>query len=771
MVLTLQAAWAQGEPGLSADEAQPVILDVRINGQAPEAVGHILRRGTQLLFGRPDLEAWRLVVPASPVLQRDGIEYHDLNKLPGVRVVLEESSQTALIYAPSEAFVPSRIQAPARPRAPLSDAAFGLFLNYDVALQNDRRGNTVSSYFDAAASGDWGGLASSLIAGQTAFGNDRRTTRLDTAWRIDAPDRLTRLTVGDAISRSAAWSSPLRFGGLQFGTRFGLQAGYISYPTPTLHGGSAVPSAIEVYVNDTLRYQGQVDQGPFAISDVPVLTGAGEMHFAVTDAFGVQRTVTMPYYVSPGLLREDLSDYSVEFGWNRLQYGERSFDYGRPFAAGNWRKGLNDAATLELHAEAGARSQTAGAGLQWVWATLGEFGLHAAASRSADDGSGLLARAAYARSSGDWNFAASRQVASRDFTQIGWQDSPMHVSAQSQMFAGRSLKQFGSLGGSYTLLRYNSGERAGVMSAVWSIAIADRAWLSTYVARTTQNGQRATPSVGATLTVPLGERQSAFLSSQRDNGRTTNTAEFSQAPPADSGYGYRLRAAQGDTDRAEASLDWRGRYGMVAADVAHRFGDNGLRLRASGALGHVGGVSFATRQSNDAFALVTVPGAAGVQVYRENQPWAITDSEGRVIVSGLRAYEPNRISIDNGDLPIEIEVRNDVIFVVPRDRGVAMAAFDISRDTLATLTVLLPDGSPLPPGIDLRSATRAAPLMSGYQGAVMIRSPRAGERFEARWRGGHCSFALDDVTAASVLPSWGPYTCAPVAETAPRPAR
>jgi outer membrane usher protein len=766
--LSVQVASAQTESPYSAEDAQPVILDVRINGQPQEAMRPMRRRGAQLLFGRTDLEAWHLLVPVGPAAQIGGIDYYDLRDAAGVRVTLDERTQTVNLQVPPEAFAAGTAQARTAARMPLSPAALGAFLNYDVALQRDRQGPRASGYFDAAVSGTWGVMASNVVVGQSSFGGGHGATRLDTYYRYDDPERLTRLTVGDSITQGAVWSTPFRFGGVQFGTQFSLQPGYISYPTPTLRGGSAVPSAVEVYVNDTLRYQDKVNAGPFAISDVPVLTGAGEMRFAVTDALGVRRTVTTPYYVSSSLLRAGLSDYSIAFGWTRLRYGERSFDYGRPFVSGNWRKGLDDTVTVELHGEADARSQATGGGLNWVWAPIGEFGLHGAASRSSDGRHGTLARASFSRTSNDWNFSASRQVASRDFTQIGWQDSDLHITGQSQVFAGRTLGRFGTLGASYTQLRYNSGERIGVLTASWSMAVAGNAWVSTYASRTTQNGMRPTTTVGVTLTVPLGERRNLSVSTQRSEGRNTTTAEVNQSPPSDAGYGYHLLVSRGELQRTEASVGWLGRYGTLTAEAASLNGDTGLRLRASGAVGYAQGLAFATRQSDDAFAVVTVPGAPGIKVYRENQPWATTDAEGRAIVTGLRAYEANRISIANTDLPIEAQVRSDTVQVVPRYKGVAIAAFDISYDTLAVAIVRLPDGRPLPPGIDVWSGTRATPLLSGYGGTVSIERPQAGEHFDARWRGGQCRFTLGAVLPQDILPGLGPYTCEPI-DAAPPP--
>jgi outer membrane usher protein len=777
-------------------QAQPAILEVRINGMPYEASRPMLRLGAQVLFQRGDIVEWQLLVPAVPALSVDGDDYFDMTSLPGVTVRLDEATQTVQLDVPPQGFAEGVARSRSTERLALSESALGAFLNYDVALQRDRSGTRASGFFDASASGPWGLASTSFLAGPTAFDTSHSATRLDTAYRWEDPSSLTRLTVGDSITRSASWSTPLRFGGVQLGTQFGLQPGYISYPTPSLHGGSALPSSVEVFVNDTLRYQGRADAGPFTVSDVPVLTGAGDMRFAVTDSLGVRRTVVTPYYVSSNLLRAGLSDYSVEFGWNRLFYGERSFAYGRPFASGNWRKGWNDSTTLELHAEAGTRSQTVGSGATWVWSPIGEFSLSGAASRSIDTGSGRLARASFTRIGERWNFSISRQVASRDFTQIAWQDDSAHVTAQTQAFAGRSLGALGSIGGSYTVLRYDRGEQVSVLSANWSIAIVGRASLSAYVSRALQSrtvSQRAagTTSIGLTFSMPLGDQQTASLSVQRVDGGMSAIAEVGRTPPVDidGGVGYRVLASRGkggngnggdggtggSSARTEAGVSWLGRYGVATAEAASFGGDTGLRLRASGSVGVAVGsasglmdaVMFATRQSDDAFALVEVPGSPGLKVYRENQHLATTDAQGRAIVPGLRAYESNLLSIDSTDLPIEATIGKDAIKVVPRFKGVAAARFDVGNGKAATVVVRLPDGGFLPPGIDVRSIARERRFISGYGGAVSIDQPASGEVFEARWRGGHCSFALGKVDLSGPLPSLGALVCKPLAASPP----
>lgn len=766
----------------SAAEDDMAILEVRINGQPQDAPRPLLRRGTHLYATALDLRTWNLVIPGAPTLRTGGVDHYDLRALAGARLTLDEATQTVDLQLAPEAFETSVGAARGVERPAVFPSVFASFVNYDVVLQQDVDGTRLSGLFDATASADWGNIGTNFIAGQSGFGVER-TVRLDSYYTRDDPDRLQRLSVGDAITQAAPWSTPVRFAGLQFGTRFGLQPGFVTYPLPTLRGGAGVPSSVEVYVDNVLRYQQPVAAGPFAINNVPVLSGAGEMRFAVTDALGVRRFVTTPYYVSSNLLRAGLSDYSVEAGWTRRRYGERSFDYGDAFASGGWRRGLSDAVTLDARAEASVHSRTAGLGLTWVWGAIGEFSLHGAASggrrpapaaapaAAPRNGNGHLWRVAYARSSNQWNVSAMRQVASRDFTQIGWQDSFSYLRGQTQLFAGRSLGRWGSVGASYTQLAYSTGDRVNVTSANWSIGLGESASLSTFVARTEQNSGRPATTVGVTWTVALGGNRNASVSAQRsDTGSHALQAEFNQPPPGDIGLGYRLRAGQGDSVRAEAGVDWRTRWGALSADAASLNNRTAARLRASGAVGLAGGMLFATRLSTDAFALVTVQDAPGVTIYRENQPWAVTDASGRAIVPGLRAYSTNYLSIDAGDLPIEVTLRRDNMWVVPRYKSVADVRFDLSYDQVVNATVRLPDGSPLPAGSDLLGTGRDEPLVTGFDGAVSIPGPRPGEIFEARWRGQRCRFTLGAFDPASKLPSLGPFTCEPIGAPPGAPA-
>lgn len=58
----------------------------------------------------------------------------------------------------------------------------------------------------------------------------------------------------------------------------------------------------------------QVEPGPFALTDVPFINGAGEAVVVTTDALGRQVSTRVPFYVTSKLLRQGLSDYSLAVG-------------------------------------------------------------------------------------------------------------------------------------------------------------------------------------------------------------------------------------------------------------------------------------------------------------------------------------------------------------------------------------------------------------------------------------------------------------------------
>ena len=121
---------------------------------------------------------------------------------------------------------------------------------------------------------------------------------------------------------------------------------------------------------------------PSQISNLPLLSGGGTARVVMQDAAGREVEANLPFFISPTLLRQGLTDYTFEAGFPRLNYATQSNDYlGKPAASGGVRHGLYDWLTLEAHGEAGAGLLNAGTGLVASLASWGVVSVAGSASR------------------------------------------------------------------------------------------------------------------------------------------------------------------------------------------------------------------------------------------------------------------------------------------------------------------------------------------------------------------------------------------------------
>ena len=105
----------------------------------------------------------------------------------------------------------------------------------------------------------------------------------------------------NANGQSAIWRRDQRheqlggggaLGGLQWATNFSTQPGYITFPQPGMSGEVALPSTVDLYVNDALRMSQEVPSGPFSIQDLPVTTGQGDARCCVATCLGAKQVIT-----------------------------------------------------------------------------------------------------------------------------------------------------------------------------------------------------------------------------------------------------------------------------------------------------------------------------------------------------------------------------------------------------------------------------------------------------------------------------------------------
>ena len=728
---------------------EQLFLNVEINGRDTGHSFLFIRRGP-LFYGRAsDLTGWRVNPGDAPRIMVDGEEFVAIPAISGVAGEMDEPRQTLRLTVSGAAFRNVTRQVQQQPTTP-TPSIFSAFLNYDLAFEA-RKNVAATAFVEGGISDDWGLVANTMTLDHRS--GHTKATRLDSYFLRDSPDRLTRLIVGDSITGAASWSRPARFAGIRYGTEFSLQPGFITFPTPVLTGSNAVPSEVDILVNNALQYRTQAEEGPFTIGNLPLVTGAGEVTLQIRDALGVERSVTTPYYVSRSLLRPGLSEWSVEADALRDHYGYRSFSYGEGFVAGGYRRGLGNRLTAGARAMLSEDVQVAGLEATVIAAPVGELGGAVAASDSVF-GTGMRYRVYGQHVGRNWNAALSFEHSSHDFRHLEERFYQKIARYQLQAVGGVSLGAWGNIGLSYTDVTYQDRDRARILSASYSLAVADIGYLNAYAlaTRSRTSGEDFTAGVG--FTIPFSARSSAYVQADDRN----LSGELRLTPPTDRGWGYRLGASTGDIERRQAELSWRGQAGDYRLQAARANGTSAARLLASGGFVWAGGEARLARRLGDAMAYVTVPGRANIGIYEENRLVAHTDADGVALVTGLRPYTRNKLSISPQDIPLEFALGPMEVTVVPRISGAALANFDAQKSHPATVIMHMPDGSPVPAGTAISLSGLPSPNFAGYGGEVFVDDLKQDMQLLAATPSGACAVTISDPGTA-ILPTLGPFRC------------
>lgn len=746
------------EPVAAARTAPPeaLWLAVSINRQDPE-VTLLLRADNRLFARRGDFERWRLALPQVDPLWHDDEAYYALDALPGIASELDASAQTLAIQASAALFPPtSRFARPALPAPALSPP--GAFLNYDFVAQRVLGKTRLDGLIELGAFNGAGvGTATALARD---LGERAHLIRLETTWTRDAPGALASLRAGDAVSRTGAWSLPVRFGGVQWATNFSVRPGFVAFPLPALSGESALPSTVDLFINDALRGRETLPPGPFTLPNLPVVTGEGELRVVVRDLLGREQVLSERYYASPRLLRPGLADFAYQAGFLRNNFGLESNDYGRAFAAAAYRTGLNERLTGEVSAELLRSQQTVGASGTYLWNRLGVFTLSAAGSHS-DRGNGALSSVEFERQSRSFSMNLRTQAASADFAQLGMPPGLRAPIRISEARAGFPVPGAGTVGLGYVERRHRDRPDVRLANLSYQMKAGPGSLLFSAFRIETQNSgeRRAERALALTFTLPLDGRTSASAGAVHQAGRNSGTVQVQRNLPAGEGMGYRLLARSGTGELVQAGVSAQGPIGTYTAEAASSRGDMAYRLGAAGGIAWLDGSAFLTRRLGDSFALVRVGEYPGVQVYADNQPVVRTDAQGSALVPRLRAYDRNLLRIEQADLPLDAGIGTLEHEAVPYYRSGLVVSFPVHPARGALLRLVLEDGKRLPPGAQVQLDDRTERFPLGLDGEVYLTGLAATQRGRAEWNGRRCVFELQVPETHDPLPHLGTVPC------------
>ena len=760
VAVALALAGAAAHAELAPDAFSESVLEVTVNGEHL-ASPLVVRRDADgtLLVRAEDLKALRIKTPAHGSMTVNGQLYYRVGMDIGANVSFDEATQSVDVNLPAQAFVPTSARYASADAPHRADVQPGAFVNYDVSAERVSGETSAGTFVEVGIFGSRGVVTASAV-GRT--GPDRSDgVRLDTAWTRDFPDRMETLRIGDSISSAGSWGRSARFAGIQYGTNFSTQPSFVTTPLLSASGDAVLPSTVDVFVNGNPVASETVQPGPFQIEGVPAVNGAGQIQVVVTDALGREQVVSQPYYAGTALLREGLTEYSVEAGAIRQDYAAKSNGYGNAVGAATYRHGVTDHFTAEVHGEAqgnGAAASGVSGAVQ-----LGTLGIVSATGAVGGDGKGdgpgWLAGFGFESNGQRLSLYARTLYASESFAQLG--ENTTRVRPRSRTFGGVgfNLNRFGSLQFAYGRQENWGAPGAQTFGLGYSLELGLLGMLNLFA--NYSDSDDATTDVFLTWTMPFGERGSASSSLQQSSGGDGTQDGFSaaatvqQSLPVGPGTGY-VASVSSERDY-RLGYAYQGRAGLLTADYASANGQEGLRVGGVGGVAITGLGVMPARRLDQSFAMVKVADYAGLQVYVDNQPVGRTDSQGRVLLDNLLPYQANEVSIDPTELPMDATIATPSMTVTPAYRSGVSVKFPVSRADSMTMRLVQADGRPVPAGAEVMFEGNAFPV--AMNGLVYLSGVATNVHASVTWRDGKCGADFTRPSGGGPIPDLGDVQC------------
>jgi len=751
---SLMVAMPIGATAAAADaQTHPVeiVMQVVINRVVKEEAVVLLRAGPAHIFATAEqLYRWRIRPPLLADRIVHGVDYFDLFSLEGAVISINETRQELEVTLPANAFETTQRATEVATRPTPAASGFGGFLTYDALWQHTPEVSDPLATFEV-------GAFNRLGMGSSQFflrGSDRRGIRLETFWSKDFPEHVATLRIGDSISRGAeGWGRSLRFGGVQFGTNFATRPGLSLLPMQTVSGSAVVPSTVDVFVNNALVTQQDVPPGPFAIGNIPISSGPGTLRVVVRDLLGREQVIEQSVLGSSMLLSPKLNDYSVEFGRLRRGFGTASGDYGELFGSLTWRRGMSNTLTAEAHLEASeGRALAASLGAAVDVNRLGIVSLTAVGSDHRT-GSGSAWSLAVQRPGRHITTALVAQYSSPDFWQLGQLPTDKRSRLSASAIVGVPLGRAGSANIAYLKRSFHerTSEPIEIVTLGWSSLLLRRLYAGISVRHSL--GVSKSTSAGLNFSLLLDPRtsSSAFL-----EGASRNLS-IQRSLPLGSGWGYRGKVD--DNDTVEAGASYQNDTTTFSFDASRQRGTFSTQLAARGSLLWFDREFFGSRQLSDGFAVVRVARQGGVRIYNGNQWVATTDKRGLAIVPKLLPYQENVITIDDRDLPFDVEIADLRKIAVPQYRSGVVLDFDVRSQRPAELRVVQTDGTPIPAGASAWANDSAKEFRVGVDGRLYLTGLQNANRIRIRSGPLQCGISLKMDPTNDPLPDLGTFTC------------
>ncbi|MFZ6645279.1 fimbria/pilus outer membrane usher protein [Undibacterium sp. TJN25] len=744
-------------------QKQELLLSVIVNDKETSGVVRFIQTTDYRLLAPESLfQEARLKIPSEnsglAELRRHNENYFFLDGIPSVHTMTDQETQTIRIKVPSDAFVTTDYDLNTltqRKGAKLSDV--GGFFNYDLDYLKTSGLNNLSGIFEVGVF-DGAGTFTSRMIGRSQNGANT-LYRLDSQYSRDFPEDMSVLVIGDSVTAATPFSRQYYFGGVQWRTKFETNPGYQYLPLPLMRGTAASPSTVDIYVDNVLRMRQNVDTGPFAINNLPVFTGQGNVQMVVRDVLGRQQLYTQSYINSAQLLRSGVKDYSFELGALHDDFGQQSNSYGRAFASANMRYGYSNQLTVQGNANVMREKQALGLALTYAIKDIGLLSGGLGYSR-AKIGNDLLTYIQYDRQSLNNSFSLRVQKAGKSYWQATVTDTDLAPSLEIQLQDTITLTKKMSITAGYLKQKNRGQPNLATINAGLNLNFDNGSLLNFGVIKTVSDTRDI--AANALFVIPLENYRLLQLSANRQNGNKQISALYQRTAPVEGGWGYRVQKSLFDYQTTDAGINYLGQYGQASLNANRAGSTSNFEATARGGMAFLGGHLRASRWITDSFAVVEVPIKDPVDIYANNRWVARTDADGVGFIPNLIPYEDNKIYLQGDALPLKMTLELDERYVTPSSRSGVLLKFAAKENSSATIILQDDTGDPLPSGtfVTLIEANQSTAIgLVALRGKIFFPEVSFPGTLYVDTSKFKCEIVINARPGPEGFPVLGPYTC------------
>lgn len=707
----------------------------------------------------------------------------DLSIIPQASAVFDFYNQQLKLGVPQAALRP-KLQGIA-PQELWNDGIPAFLMNYQVNTnRTENRGsyggdNQTSSYVQLNPGVNLGAWRlRNQTNWQKAGGNSGKWQTVQTYAERGLYSIKSRVTLGERFTPSDIFDSVPFRGAMLSSDDLMVPWNQREY-APVVRGVARTQARVEVKQNGYTIYSAMVMPGPFALTDLSVPNGGGDLQVTVHETDGNLQTFTVPYQTPAIALHEGYMKYNMMLGQYRPSYGSAnkatigqvSLMYGLPWGLTAYG-GLQGAE----HYQAVALGMGVSIG-DW-----GSVSLDATESRgqqqNLDTEKGQTWRARYSKSFDETNTTftlASYRYASSGYSTLSdvldtyhsgnsWYDGGNDKRKSStSLSASQSMGEWGYF--SVSGIRDNYWNRTGhndQFNMGYGVTVAgvylNLNWSQNK--QTSVSGNHNTDRVtSVSVSVPLdrwlGGTTRATYQVTSPSGRPDTQELGLSGQSFDRQLSWRVGQShsgisQGsDRDSGSVNGTWYGRYGQLGGNYiyAPHMRQMGVSI-AGGVVAHSHGLTVGQPLS-DTVVLVEAPGASGVPV--SGWPGISTDLRGYTLGQNVAPYQENLVSLDPTRLPADAEITQTDVNVIPTQGAVIPAKFTTRVGSRAMMTLIRPGDSVVPFGaLAVLKGLGAGVVGDGGQ-VYLTGLPNEGE-LTVKWGGNqqcHVSYRLPDKKSES----------------------